>query len=124
MTDALIAPGTTTGPSSIVAGRSDTVTQALEVEIAQLSDLDMNGLRQRWRKLFRSSAPSHLPRYLLARVVAYRLQANAFGDLDRETARFLDRIARNWKQRQANGGSRSSKKPPPIPPVPDGRSLK
>ena len=44
--------------------------------------------------------------------------------LDRETARFLDRIARDWRERQANGGSRSSKKPPPVPPVPRGRSLK
>ena len=39
----------------------------------------------------RREAPPHLPRHLLLRVVAYRLQANAFGDLDDGSQRLLGR---------------------------------
>jgi Protein of unknown function (DUF2924) len=34
-------------------------------------------------------SPPHLPRRLLMRVLAYRLQANAFGGLDKPTQRML-----------------------------------
>src|SRR5829696_6760075 len=63
-------------------------------EIARLGALDLDALRRRWRKLFRASAPAHLTRHLLLRIIAYRIQANAYGDLDRATLRFLDKIAR------------------------------
>ena len=33
----------------------------------------------------------HLPRHLLFRILAYRLQANRFGDLDGESKHLLDR---------------------------------
>ena len=59
------------------------VTERLSAEIAGLKELDLEGLRKRWRKLFRAAAPPHLPKYLLFRVLAYRIQANALGDLDR-----------------------------------------
>ena len=36
----------------------------------------------------------------LLRIIAYRIQANAFGDLDRETARYLDRIAKDYQKRR------------------------
>jgi hypothetical protein len=65
----------------------------LEEEIARLRDLDLPGLRARWRSVFRHQAPEHLPRHLLFRMIAYRLQAERLGDLDRETRRFLDRVA-------------------------------
>src|SRR5215204_5848744 len=41
----------------------------------------------------RRAAPSHLPKNLLLRVLAYRAQAAVLGDLDKATARLLDRIA-------------------------------
>src|SRR4051812_43459987 len=78
----------------------------------------------RWRNVFRSTAPAHLPRSLLLRIIAYRIQANAFGDLDRETARYLYQIARDYEKRRAAGERRSGKNPPPIPPVPNRHSLK
>lgn len=103
------------------ASSSDVAT--LSQEVAALASLDLEELRGRWRKLFRGRAPAHLPRYLLLRIIAYRIQANALGDLDRETVRFLDAVAEDWQKRRA-AGQRSSKRPPPIPPVPDKRSLK
>lgn len=70
---------------------------ALDVEIARLRDLDLAGLRARWRTIFRRSAADHLPRHLLFRVLAYRLQAERFGHLDKDTQRFLDRVASGAK---------------------------
>jgi hypothetical protein len=35
-----------------------------EDEIAHLRDLDLRGLRARWRSVFRRKAPDHLPRHL------------------------------------------------------------
>jgi hypothetical protein len=65
----------------------------LEEEIVHLRDLDLRGLRARWHSVFRRKAPDHLPRHLLYRMIAYRLQAERLGDLDRDTQRFLDRVA-------------------------------
>jgi Protein of unknown function (DUF2924) len=63
----------------------------VDIEIARLRDLDVGGLRARWHTVFRRRAPSHIPRHLLYRILAYRLQADRFGDLDAETLRLLDR---------------------------------
>jgi hypothetical protein len=41
--------------------------------------------------VFRRRPPPHLPRHLLYRVLAYRLQADHLGDLDSESQRLLDR---------------------------------
>jgi len=66
---------------------------SIEGEIAQLRDLDLKGLRVRWRNAFGKPAPEHLTRYLLFRVIAYRLQADRFGDLDAETLKVLKQAA-------------------------------
>lgn len=68
-------------------------TAAVENEIAHLRGLDLDALRARWRSQTGRAAPSHLPKSLLLRVLAYRAQAAVFGDLDKATARLLDRIA-------------------------------
>jgi hypothetical protein len=54
---------------------------ALDVEIARLRDLDIAGL----------PPPPHLPRHLLFRIPAYRLQADRLGDLDNASRDLLDR---------------------------------
>jgi hypothetical protein len=38
-----------------------------------------------------AASPPHLPRHLLFRILAYRLQADHLGDLDSDTRRLLDR---------------------------------
>jgi hypothetical protein len=59
------------------------------VLVAGLVDLDMNGLRLQWRNHLGGTPPAHLPRWLLLRVLAYRIQANALCGLDKETLRVL-----------------------------------
>ena len=48
--------------------------------------------RLRWRNNWGRLAPAHLSRGLLIRVMAYRLQAGAFGDLNRKTVGLLERM--------------------------------
>ncbi len=64
--------------------------KTLEVEIARLRDLDLGGLQARWHTVFRQKPSPHLPRHLLFRVLAYRLQADQLGDLDSKDKRLLD----------------------------------
>ena len=66
-------------------------TVSVDVEVARLRDLDVEGLRARWELAHGRKAPAHLPRHLLFRVLAYRLQAERLGDLDTESQRILDR---------------------------------
>ena len=70
-------------------GRPSTKT-SVEDEIAHLRGLDLKGLRSRWQSVFQRPAPDHLTRHLLFSVIAYRLQADRFGDLAHETRQMLD----------------------------------
>jgi hypothetical protein len=65
--------------------------KSLDVEIARLRDLDVVELRIRWQNSFGRPPPPRLPRHLLFRVLAYRLQADQLGDLDGESQWLLDR---------------------------------
>src|SRR5215472_14775507 len=85
--------------------------EALDVEIARLRGLDIAVLRSRWHVMFGRRPPAHLPRHLLFRILAYRLQVDRLGDLDDASRRLLDRSgspekagqnAANLKQRIAD----------------------
>ena len=58
---------------------------SLDNEIARLRDLDVEDLRSRWHNVFGRRPHPHLPRHLLFRILAYRLQADVLGDLDGES---------------------------------------
>ncbi len=64
--------------------------EALREAVASLAALDLAGLRLQWRNVFGGSPPVHLAKPLLARILAYRLQADAFGDLPDTVLRMLD----------------------------------
>ena len=57
--------------------------------IAALVELDANGLCLQWHNHLGGTPPAHLPRWLLMKILAYRIQAAAFGGLDKETLRVL-----------------------------------
>jgi len=71
-------------------GRITTET-SIEDEIVHLRGLDLKGLRARWQSVLQRPPPDYLPRHLLFAIVAYRIQADRFGDLDHETRQLLDR---------------------------------
>ena len=64
--------------------------KAVDVEIARMRDLDIGELRNQWHTAFRHRAPLHLPRQLVFRILANRLQSDRFGGLDSESERLLD----------------------------------
>jgi Protein of unknown function (DUF2924) len=66
--------------------------ESLEKEIAHLRDLDLKGLRSRWRSVTGREAAPHLPRHLMFAMIAYRIQADVMGDLDTDTLRHLKKI--------------------------------
>ena len=76
------------------SGRASTKTSVGD-EISHLRGLDLGGLRARWQSVFRRPAPAHLTRHLLFAVIAYRLQADRFGDLDHAILQMLDRTVAN-----------------------------
>ena len=64
---------------------------AVANEIAHLRGLDCGAAA--WRSLTVARRRPVCPRTLLLQVLAYRVQAAAFGDLDAATIRLLDRLA-------------------------------
>jgi Protein of unknown function (DUF2924) len=72
------------------SGRTAAKT-SIEDEIAHLRGLDIKGLRARWQNVLQRSAPGHLPKHLLFAIIAYRIQADRFGDLDHDTKQVLGR---------------------------------
>lgn len=76
---------------------------SLNNEIAHLRDLDLKGLRTRWRGVFQGPPPEHLPRHLLIGMLAYRMQAQSYGDLGSATVRLLKQIGSGGAQVDAVG---------------------
>jgi hypothetical protein len=66
--------------------------------LSRLPMLDLDELRQEWRRLNKADASPRLSRDLLVRAVAYRLQELAFGGLRPEPQRQLCQIAMELKQ--------------------------
>ena len=52
-------------------------TTKLARGLVELKNRDREALCKEWRRLFRRKAPLNLPQYILLRMIAYRLQANA-----------------------------------------------
>jgi hypothetical protein len=70
---------------------------AIEAEVDRIRSLGIDALRNQWRLMFGKTPPRGLTKDILGRMIAYRIQEEAFGGLDRETAQFLDRLARGEK---------------------------
>ena len=68
-------------------------------EIRKLTNLDLSGVREEWRRRY-GAPPTTRSADLIARLLAWRIQADAFGGLDGPTIRLL-----------------SSTRPAPPPPV-------
>jgi hypothetical protein len=64
--------------------------ESMQLAIERLWTLDGEALRVEWRNFFGKRAPKALPKSLLVRALAYRLQALEFGNLDAQTLRVLD----------------------------------
>jgi hypothetical protein len=88
-----------------VRAESPPTATGLEAELAELERLSLDDLRLRWRNNWGRLAPAHLSRGLLFRVMAYRLQAEAFGDLDRKAVGLLERMTNGAAEKLTANGS-------------------
>jgi hypothetical protein len=77
------------GPVAATPGASLPLDASVLSILADIEGLDLNGLGRQWRGHLGGEAPTHLPRWLLMRVLAYRLQSDAFGNLDNSIRRIL-----------------------------------
>jgi Protein of unknown function (DUF2924) len=74
----------------------------IEAGIGQIRSLGIESLRKRWRLKFGAAPPKGLTKDLIGRTIAYRIQCEAFGGLDRQTVKLLDRFARGGKPHHLN----------------------
>jgi hypothetical protein len=64
----------------------------VEAELDRLPSMPIVELRARWRALFKSEPPKAFGPDLLRRSIAHRIQEDAYGGLDRATARLLQQL--------------------------------
>lgn len=62
--------------------------------ITTWSSMNVTQLRDAWRQRWRSPAPPVQSADILARMMAWRLQTETYGDIDRETLRRIDDLGR------------------------------
>src|SRR6516225_9884254 len=74
---------------------------AVAAEIEHVRSLSGYALRRRWQSVFGRSTPQQLTADLLRRMIAARIQEEAFGTLDRATLKLLDGLARRDGSRRA-----------------------
>ena len=67
---------------------------SIDAVIASIANLEAEQLRLQWRNHLGGTPPAHLPRWLLARVLAQRIQIAALGDIGKAARRAI---------REANG---------------------
>lgn len=115
------------GPQAAAMGRpshddAQQTRASLDLGLDRLARLDLDDLRLHYRQLTRRTAPEHLPKWLLQRIIAYRIQAKAFGDLGPEAIQLLDQVARDQQRSRlaltAGGTGADSGERSPIPKVP------
>ncbi len=67
--------------------------EALTRELAELPQLGLEALRERWRTLYGSEPPFHMSQSLLRMGLAYKLQENIHGGLSAASQKFLRDVA-------------------------------
>jgi hypothetical protein len=65
---------------------------AIEAEVERLRSMPIVELRALWRAKFKSEPPTAFGPDLLRRGIAYKIQEDAYGGLDRATARLLKQL--------------------------------
>ena len=63
--------------------RQSTDPAAVEAEVGRIRSLGIAALRARWRLMFGGARPPGLTKDIIRRVIAHRIQEDAFGGLDR-----------------------------------------
>jgi Protein of unknown function (DUF2924) len=62
-------------------------------DMSRLQELSIGDLDSLWRSHLGGAVPTHLPKFLLPRLLAYRLQVQQHGRLSKPAVRFLDQTS-------------------------------
>jgi hypothetical protein len=83
-------------PKHVMAKASSaTIPDAgVEAEIDRVCARSIDQLRDLYRRTFRSAPPKALTKDLIARMITWRIQEQAYGGFDRATLKLLDEYAR------------------------------
>jgi hypothetical protein len=73
---------------------------AIEAEVDQVRSLGIDALRKRWCVMFGTVPSKGLTKDIMGRMIAYRIQEDAFGGLDRKTKKMLDHLAKGEKPKE------------------------
>jgi hypothetical protein len=73
-------------------------SESIEQELSRLERLSLEQLRHAWRDRLGSAPPPLRTRDVLLRMLAWRIQAEAFGGFDSETERRLKEIAKGFER--------------------------
>lgn len=90
-------PASSEFPPSVVGARQRADLDALNIQLAALSEMDAPELRAEWRRLYRSQPPKKLSRNLLELGVAWKLQERVLGGLSAATKRQLGDLAKTME---------------------------
>lgn len=105
-----------TGQGSAVEGNA-CAAEILAAAVTELEQLDAASLRRRWRTLVGGVVPPNLGRPLTLRILAYKLQAQRLGDLDKASLRELSVLL--GRSRKGGDGQGSPAELPPCLPDED-----
>ena len=88
-------------------------TKALDTILASIADRDIRGVRDAWRTHLREDPPAFKSAEFLRYMLAWRLQAEIYGDLESSVRRKLNKLADAY---EAGSLDRLLKKGPPLKP--------
>jgi hypothetical protein len=71
---------------------SEDMNAVIDAELERLQSMPIGELRALWRAKFKSNPPKAFGPDLLRRSIAYKIQEDAYGGLDRAIARLLKRL--------------------------------
>jgi Protein of unknown function (DUF2924) len=77
-----------------MAAAAEGTTEAISQKVASIMAMGQGELEIAWGTHCRGRPPAGLPRSLLARLLAYKVQAAVHGDLSPTQQRFFERVAR------------------------------
>lgn len=80
--------------SNRTSSRQQTDGTAIKTEIVRIRSLKIDDLRGLWRATFKKDVPKALTKDLIARMLIWRLQEQAFGGFDRATLKVLESYAK------------------------------
>ena len=77
----------------MILNQKDACGIKLDDPLASIMAMSTDELSRTWRNIIGRPVPTNVPKSLISRMLAYRLQSNQHGDLAKETTRLLDAIA-------------------------------